>query len=57
MVTTAAVAATVEEATHLAGGSRMTAGYEPTGAGCTARRHGGRITWTQFRPPLALAAS
>ncbi len=57
MIATAAVTATAQEAAHLGGGSWMTAGYEPTGAGCTARRHGDRITWTQFEPPLALAAS
>lgn len=57
MITTAAATATVEEAAHLGGGGWMSSAYEPTGKDWTARRQGDRITWTQSRPPLALAVS
>jgi hypothetical protein len=51
MITTGAVTATVEQATHLAGGGWMRSGYFRTGTGWTARRDGNRIRWTKFHQP------
>ena len=49
MITAGADTATVEQATHLAGGGWMRSGYHRTGTGWTAKRHGNRIRWTS--PP------
>jgi hypothetical protein len=51
MIATGAVTATVEQATHLAGGGWMRSGYFRTGTGWTASRDGNWISWTEFRKP------
>ena len=51
MTATGAATATVEQATHLAGGAWMRSGYHRTGTGWTASRHGHRIRWTRFQRP------
>jgi hypothetical protein len=56
MITTGADSATVEQATHLAGGGWMRSGYHRTGTGWTASRHGKRISWTRFYRPEAAAS-
>ncbi len=48
MITTGAITATVEKATHLGGGGWMRSGYSRTGTGWTAKRKGSRIRWTRF---------
>lgn len=52
-----AATATVEQAVHLGGGSWMRSGYERTGQGWRAQRHGERITWAQFSGPAGRAAT
>lgn len=56
MITTRADTATVEQATHLAGGGWMRSGYHRTGTGWTAERHGSRVRWTRFHRPERAAS-
>jgi hypothetical protein len=56
MITTGAATATVEQATHLAGGGWIRSGYHRTGTGWTASRTGSRIRWTKFRRPERVAS-
>lgn len=56
MITTGANTATVEQATHHAGGGWMRSGYHRTGTGWTARRNGDRIRWTRFHRPERAAS-
>jgi hypothetical protein len=48
MLITGAATATVEQATHHAGGGWMRSGYHRTGTGWTATRNGTRIRWSRF---------
>jgi hypothetical protein len=57
MTATGAATAVVEAAVHLDGGGWMSSRYRRTGHGWTARRHDDRVTWTEFRRNLELAAS
>ena len=56
IITTGAATATVEQATHQAGGGWMRSGYHRTGTGWTAKRHGNRIRWTRFHRPEKAAS-
>lgn len=56
MITTRATTATVEQATHHAGGGWMRSGYHRSGTGWTARRNGDRIRWTRFHRPERAAS-
>jgi hypothetical protein len=56
MTAAGADTATVEQATHHAGGGWMRSGYHRTGTGWTASRHGTAIRWTRFRRPEKAAS-
>ena len=56
MIATGAHTATVEQATHLAGGGWMRSGYHRTGTGWTARRYGKQVRWTSFHRPETAAS-